>query len=181
MKGASIVSIGFVWLVSCWAGHFREAHTVVSAFTTQQQQDPYKRRSSVAFKGTIPAAATASAIATPQPWAASVSPPSHTATAAVNTHASAAPTTTTTSTASTTTFTTSSSTTKNPSAAVAAAFGVDTAAAHGGAAASAVAHNYYYPAEYTDDDDDEALIGFGAALITCAFSLALGFGLGYGT
>lgn len=56
-----------------------------------------------------------------------------------------------------------------------AAFGVDTAAAQ----AAAVAYGPYYYAEQESDDED--LVGFGTAVISCLLSLALGFGLGYGT
>ena len=56
-----------------------------------------------------------------------------------------------------------------------AAFGVNYAAQ----AAVAVHGPYYFTQE--DDDDDENLIGFGTALVSCFVSLALGFGLGYGT
>lgn len=46
--------------------------------------------------------------------------------------------------------------------------------------APAVAHTAYASA-HEDALDDEELIGYGTALITCFLSLALGFGLGYGT
>jgi hypothetical protein len=56
-----------------------------------------------------------------------------------------------------------------------AAFGVSSAAAQAGAVAYGP---YYYTVE---EDDDDELIGFGTAVISCVLSLALGFGLGYGT
>lgn len=33
----------------------------------------------------------------------------------------------------------------------------------------------------TDDVDDEVVIGYATALISCVLSIAIGFGLGYGT
>ena len=46
-------------------------------------------------------------------------------------------------------------------------------------------YQYYYQQQMMqladDDDDDEALMGLGTALVTCALSLVIGFGLGYGT
>ena len=46
--------------------------------------------------------------------------------------------------------------------------------------APAVAYTYS-SAHHDDSLDDEELIGYGTALFTCFLSLALGFGLGYGT
>lgn len=67
----------------------------------------------------------------------------------------------------------------------AAAFGMNA-----GAAAAALAYQYHHqhhPQEYFSDhgnnknDEDELIIGVGTAVISCILSVALGFGLGYGT
>jgi hypothetical protein len=62
-----------------------------------------------------------------------------------------------------------------------------TTATSSGTVATAIAHHYDYFTYYNqilldeEDDDDEELISIGTALVACALSLALGFGLGYGT
>jgi len=56
---------------------------------------------------------------------------------------------------------------------------VTAATASGNAAALAFAPYVAY--DLSQEEDDEAVIGYGTAIISCALSLALGFGLGYGT
>ena len=53
------------------------------------------------------------------------------------------------------------------------------ATASGNAAALAFAPYVAY--DLSQEEDDEVVIGYGTAIISCALSLALGFGLGYGT
>jgi hypothetical protein len=56
------------------------------------------------------------------------------------------------------------------------------AAAGGNSAAFAFAHRAAVAHGMPHDDlDEEVVIGYATALISCALSLALGFGLGYGT
>jgi len=57
----------------------------------------------------------------------------------------------------------------------AAAFGMHPAAA-AAAATTAIVYQEFY-----DEDEDDELVGVTMAVVSCLLSLALGFGLGYGT